>query len=84
MKFLIIWLAFAPILSVLGEVLDCTKPNEQYECGSACQTECKNLGQACPIVNVRCNDACYCVSGYARDENEDCIPISECNSHLLY
>ncbi|CAH1374190.1 hypothetical protein MTP99_015566 [Tenebrio molitor] len=60
--------------------IKCTRPNEHYECGSACQTKCTNLGKTCSIVNVRCNDACYCNEGYARNgQDEDtCIPVSEC------
>ncbi|XP_018571459.1 inducible metalloproteinase inhibitor protein-like [Anoplophora glabripennis] len=57
---------------------NCTRPNEVYNCGSACQTECATLGEPCPIVNFRCNDKCYCVKGYARDGNGDCIKIEDC------
>ncbi|KAK9680402.1 Trypsin Inhibitor like cysteine rich domain [Popillia japonica] len=56
----------------------CNRPHEEYACGSACQTECKTLGETCPIVNIKCNDACYCVEGYARNDKGKCIPISEC------
>ncbi|CAG9862494.1 unnamed protein product [Phyllotreta striolata] len=58
--------------------INCTKPFEFYDCGSACQTECKTLGEQCPIINIRCNDACYCISGYARDASGTCIPIKNC------
>ncbi|VEN53540.1 unnamed protein product [Callosobruchus maculatus] len=58
--------------------INCTKPHECYSCGSACQNECKFLGRICPIVNIRCNDSCYCVSGYARDDTGKCIPESQC------
>ncbi|CAG9833493.1 unnamed protein product [Diabrotica balteata] len=57
---------------------NCTRPNEYYDCGSACQTECKTLGQQCPIINKRCNDDCYCIVGYARDNSGRCIPIKQC------
>ncbi|XP_050557377.1 zonadhesin-like isoform X1 [Spodoptera frugiperda] len=62
-------------------LIQCTRPNEHYECGSACQTTCANLGTTCPIVNIRCNDACYCNDGYARNANGTCIPISQCPSN---
>ncbi|CAH0699765.1 unnamed protein product [Spodoptera exigua] len=58
--------------------LKCDRQNEHYECGSACQTTCDNLGTVCPIVNIRCNDACYCNEGFARDEHGMCIPEAEC------
>lgn len=48
--------------------------NEVRACGSECQTTCATSNQVCPIVNVKCNDACYCVEGYARDQNGRCIP----------
>lgn len=62
------------------ERLICNRPHEKYACGSACQTRCDNLGQPCPIINIRCNDACYCQDGYARNGSDTakCIPISEC------
>ncbi|KAM0736161.1 Inducible metalloproteinase inhibitor protein [Formica fusca] len=60
--------------------LCCNRKNEEYQCGSACQTTCSNLGKPCPIRNIRCNDACFCKEGYARisDDNSPCIPISKC------
>ncbi|XP_037934509.1 inducible metalloproteinase inhibitor protein-like [Teleopsis dalmanni] len=57
--------------------LDCPE-NEFYACGSACQTTCATLGQPCPIINIRCNDACYCVPGFARDSTGRCILIEKC------
>lgn len=54
--------------------------NEFYTCGSACQTECRTFGEPCLIENVRCNDGCYCIDGYARLDNGTCVPddSSEC------
>ncbi|KAI4494000.1 hypothetical protein M0802_009376 [Mischocyttarus mexicanus] len=70
---------FATVNSVrIPPPIICDRPNEHYECGSACQTECRTLGQICPIVNIRCNDDCYCNNGYARNDDGVCIPISEC------
>ncbi|GAB1865603.1 Inducible metalloproteinase inhibitor protein-like [Camponotus japonicus] len=61
----------------IAHQLDCNRENEEYQCGSACQTTCSNLGEVCPIVNIRCNDACYCKEGFARIDNDNsrCIPI---------
>ncbi|OAD54560.1 Inducible metalloproteinase inhibitor protein [Eufriesea mexicana] len=59
--------------------LVCDMPNEEYHCGSACQTTCATLGQPCPIKNIRCNDACYCKSGYARNRRGICIPVQNCS-----
>ncbi|KAF7414081.1 hypothetical protein HZH68_002570 [Vespula germanica] len=61
-----------------SENLNCNRPNEIYECGSACQTECKTLGEPCPIINIKCNDDCYCIDNYARDDKGNCIPIRDC------
>ncbi|GJQ76653.1 hypothetical protein Trydic_g15512 [Trypoxylus dichotomus] len=60
------------------ETLVCDRPHEHYACGSACQTTCRTLGQPCTIINIRCNDACYCDDGYARNEQGTCIPIKDC------
>lgn len=64
--------------------LECTAPNEEYQCGSPCQIECATLGQICPVVNVKCNDACYCVEGYARDQCGKCIPDKSPDCVKLY
>ncbi|GLV41029.1 uncharacterized protein CBL_04553 [Carabus blaptoides fortunei] len=63
---------------VAGQKIVCNRPNEHYACGSACQVECKTFGETCPIVNIRCNDACYCDDGFARNAQGICIPVSEC------
>lgn len=62
-----------PILEPIDNPGVC-QANEVYACGSACQTTCATFNQTCPIVNIRCNDACYCIDGYARDNNDICIP----------
>ncbi|KAL4720338.1 hypothetical protein ACJJTC_009071, partial [Scirpophaga incertulas] len=60
----------------------CSKPNEFFSCGSACDNECSTLNEQnrtnCPIINVRCNERCYCDDGYARDDSGMCVPVSEC------
>ncbi|XP_011866030.1 PREDICTED: inducible metalloproteinase inhibitor protein-like [Vollenhovia emeryi] len=78
---IIILLAGLAILStVTCAKPTCNRPNEEYQCGSACQTTCSNLGQTCPIINIKCNDACYCKEGYARrtNDNSPCIPKADC------
>ncbi|KOC63715.1 Inducible metalloproteinase inhibitor protein [Habropoda laboriosa] len=66
------------VLAAFAEKLVCDRPNEEYRCGSACQTTCRNRGEVCPIINIRCNDDCYCIDGYARNLRGRCIPISLC------
>jgi len=39
------------LLDTVADKIECTRENEEYQCGSACQTTCKNLGQTCPIIN---------------------------------
>ncbi|XP_045765215.1 inducible metalloproteinase inhibitor protein isoform X1 [Maniola jurtina] len=58
----------------------CPAPNEVFSCGSACDTTCATLNQQCPIVNIKCNDKCYCRRGYARNDKNICILMSECIS----
>ncbi|KAL0892412.1 hypothetical protein ABMA27_015530 [Loxostege sticticalis] len=60
----------------------CQKPNEFYSCNSACDNECSDLTQNrtnCPIVNIKCNEWCYCDDGYARDAQRNCVPVSQCH-----
>ncbi|XP_077291695.1 zonadhesin-like [Arctopsyche grandis] len=56
----------------------CKGPNEFFSCGSACDTTCATLGEVCPIVNIKCNEMCYCKEGFARDSKGVCIPIAQC------
>ncbi|GAB0086440.1 hypothetical protein DMENIID0001_005020 [Sergentomyia squamirostris] len=53
---------------------------EVYDnCGSPCQIECSNLGEDCPIKNIKCTSGCYCKPGYARDgPGGPCIPQKTC------
>ncbi|CAK9824631.1 Inducible metalloproteinase inhibitor protein [Anthophora retusa] len=76
---LVLFIAVAVLASsTFAAKINCDRPHEIFACGSACQTTCANLGQPCPIKNVRCNDACYCEDGYARNSKGMCIPISMC------
>ncbi|VVC90206.1 unnamed protein product [Leptidea sinapis] len=42
----------------------CNGENEYYSCGPHCDNVCATLHEMnqthCPIVNIRCNDKCYC------------------------
>ncbi|KAL6422871.1 hypothetical protein ACFW04_010419 [Cataglyphis niger] len=64
-----------------SEKLVCNGKNEENRCGPACQITCSNLDKSCPIISMKCNDACYCETGYVRvsDDNNTCISISECS-----
>ncbi|XP_012153343.1 venom metalloprotease inhibitor-like [Megachile rotundata] len=64
--------------TILAGKIICNRPHEEYQCGSACQTTCDTLGEPCPIVNIKCNDDCYCKEGYARNRKDICIPIRHC------
>ncbi|XP_035729759.1 inducible metalloproteinase inhibitor protein-like [Vespa mandarinia] len=77
-SFVILTMSLLTVVNVTCSDIVCDRPNEVYECGSACQTSCESLGEPCPIVNIRCNDACYCIDNYARNDEGNCIPISEC------
>nr|WHN38851.1 Zon4B-L [Andraca theae] len=66
------------------DCLKCTGPHEYFSCGVACDNVCATLSKRnqtnCDIKNIMCNKMCYCEQGYARDNNNTCIPISECNA----
>lgn len=66
--------------------MKCRGKHEYYSCGGACDNVCKTLHiqnqTHCPIINIQCNRMCYCEKGYARDENNICIPIEKCPSTL--
>lgn len=58
-------------------------PYEFYSCGGACDNVCATLDTInqinCPIINIKCNEMCYCETDYARAKNGTCIPIKQCN-----
>lgn len=58
--------------------LNCTRPNEIFGCGGACQNDCNTLGVPCEIQNIVCNRACYCIDGYARDCDCKCVSEKVC------
>ncbi|XP_055921092.1 inducible metalloproteinase inhibitor protein-like [Eupeodes corollae] len=43
-----------------------------------CETVCSELGDTCYVNYIWPPFGCYCEDGYARDDNYDCIPISDC------
>ncbi|XP_041976026.1 inducible metalloproteinase inhibitor protein-like [Aricia agestis] len=63
----------------------CSGEHEYYSCGGFCDNVCSNLREQnkthCPVVNIVCNQKCYCEDGYARDERNRCIPIAECSQN---
>ncbi|XP_041976212.1 zonadhesin-like isoform X2 [Aricia agestis] len=60
----------------------CSGPNEFFSCGGACDNVCSELSirnqTKCDIINIKCNDKCYCLEGFARDAKGICIPIKKC------
>ncbi|GBP53678.1 Inducible metalloproteinase inhibitor protein [Eumeta japonica] len=60
----------------------CSGPNEYYSCGGACDNVCATLDTQnqtnCPIVNIKCNEMCYCTEGTARNADNVCVPFAEC------
>ncbi|KAF5306337.1 hypothetical protein FQA39_LY09035 [Lamprigera yunnana] len=73
---LIVLLLVSGVIHCAGPIT-CARENEEYACGSACQSTCENP-TGCPIVNIKCNDACYCKPNFLRNSNGDCVPWEEC------
>lgn len=57
--------------------------NEEYTCGSACDTECATLGQDCGIYSYACVSKCRCKEGFARDYRNVCIPTKYCPGNTI-
>lgn len=57
---------------------DCGTNEEYLNPGSACQTTCAQLGKPCALQTFAIPQGCYCIKGYARDDNDKCIPIAKC------
>ncbi|XP_055677730.1 chymotrypsin inhibitor-like [Lutzomyia longipalpis] len=52
-------------------------PNQVFKyCGNACDNYCD--GHDCGLRYFKCPDKCYCVDGYLRNNNEECIPKDQC------
>ncbi|CAD0198470.1 unnamed protein product [Chrysodeixis includens] len=62
--------------------LKCTGAHEKLECHGICDTACESLGRHnkthCPSTPIGCLKQCYCEDGYARDDQNNCIPIEQC------
>ena len=65
-------------LSVIGNAL-CSTNEEYRDCGSTCQEkscDLKDVDVECPTV---CDPAgCYCIEGYIRNDDGDCVHPTEC------
>ncbi|XP_028042397.1 zonadhesin-like isoform X6 [Bombyx mandarina] len=61
----------------------CPGKHEYYSCGGACDNICDKLSEenqtSCSIINIKCNEMCYCEEGYARNKNNICVPFDQCN-----
>ena len=55
--------------------------NQMYtECGTACPITCENKDNPpfiCPLV---CMSGCFCIQGYYKDANGNCVTEDGCNS----
>lgn len=92
-KIFYVFILFGAIILINNQVsanLPCNKnkcgANEIFSCeGGPCQTYCSQLNRYCCINNIFPNQACYCVGGYARNDDGKCIPINckECKDLVL-
>ncbi|KAI6656902.1 Tyrosine-protein kinase SYK-like [Oopsacas minuta] len=58
----------------------CTGSNEEFtKCYSLCDVRCEHLGGLIPCPRA-CIPGCRCISGYARNEKDECIPESDCSN----
>lgn len=46
-----------------------------------CQQTCATLNHAC-VITPECTPGCFCRTGFARDINNRCVPISDCPGTL--
>lgn len=67
------------ILEFLGFLETCGT-NEEFlnPAPSVCQTSCRELGKPCKLRPITAPTGCYCIKGYARDSDWNCIPIADC------
>lgn len=58
---------------------NCPHYEQFIDCPNAhtCQRTCATLNYAC-LITPTCTPACFCKDGYARNENNRCVPISDC------
>lgn len=56
----------------------CEGNDEYLNPGPNCDTECATLNEPCTKVYFRAPDGCYCNKGYARDNDNHCVPIEQC------
>lgn len=54
--------------------------NSIYSCGNPlCETTCQTLGQTCTKFPIRCENKCYCSSGFVRAlAGGQCVSVKQC------
>ena len=67
------------IKAFIFSLIECPA-NESFSCGSAaCEKDCSNINETCDIVNIKCDDKCFCNEGFVRETPSGlCIPIEKC------
>ena len=58
----------------------CTGDNEERtSCLGLCDKRCEQIGGT-PVCPRICQAGCNCISGYARNEREECVPEAQCSN----
>ena len=67
------------IKAFIFSLIECPA-NESFSCGSAaCEKDCSNINETCDVVNIKCDDKCFCKKGFVRKYSDGpCIPVDNC------
>ncbi|XP_065200216.1 hemocytin isoform X2 [Planococcus citri] len=57
--------------------IHCSTGQKFETCGNTCQRSCSDIAHK-ELCKETCVEGCYCPDGYTFDENENCVPHSEC------
>nr|ABK29470.1 immune reactive putative protease inhibitor [Helicoverpa armigera] len=68
------------VVAVMTQSRECGRNEHSTSCGSACPTTCSDLGQNNNCI-TQCVVGCFCDEGYARNDDGECIPVGDCQSH---
>ncbi|EDS43350.1 predicted protein [Culex quinquefasciatus] len=57
----------------------CGGANEQFnQCGTACERTCENFNQTALACTHNCVRGCFCVQGFVRDVDRNCVTPDDC------
>jgi hypothetical protein len=85
LNIIILWISLCRLhfvnTSSVSQGIHCGIADQSYrECGSSCYKKCRDLSMNADCSN-ECSAGCFCPKGSILNDDDICIPISECSCY---